>query len=180
MSSITSFLDGVTQSFTNNQFLDKIMNSGPGEIPYVAFGMVGVSVATLLYVTLTDSAESIGKSVSESFENIGAFKSSPVSVSEKEESTKELVKEETAKEQEQEQEKEEESAKELELEQEQEQEKKEESAKELVKEESTKEENEEEPGTKYKMGGKKKRRSHKKSIKRTSRRSSKKVKRRKN
>ena len=100
-----SFLDGITQTFTNNQFLDKIMNSGPGEIPYVTFGMVGVSVAALLYVTLTDSAESIG----ESFKNITAF--NPLTSKEDSTTQEEEQREESINQQQEEEQQKEESAK---------------------------------------------------------------------
>lgn len=80
--SISTYLNGISQSVTNSQVFDKMINSGPGEIPYVTFGMVGISFAALLYVTLTDTAESIGETISETFENIGAFKSTSIPVNE--------------------------------------------------------------------------------------------------
>ena len=181
-SSITSFFNGISQSVTNSQVLDKMMNSGPGEIPYVTFGMVGVTLSALLYVTLTDTAESIGESISTTFENIGAFK--PALDSEKgaeAESEKEEEKEEEEKEEEEE---EVESEKEKE-EQESESEKEKEKAKEKEPDSDSEkeEEEEEEPGEEYKMGGKKKRRKNKSKKKRrrsSKKRSSKRMRRRKN
>lgn len=180
-SSITSFFNGISQSVTNSQVLDKMMNSGPGEIPYVTFGMVGVTLSALLYVTLTDTAESIGESISTTFENIGAFK--PALDSEKgaeAKSEKEEEKEEEEKEEE-EKEKEEEEVESEKEEQESESEK--EKAKEPDSDSEKEEEEEEEPGEEYKMGGKKKRRKNKSKKKRrrsSKKRSSKRMRRRKN